>query len=153
MVVVLSLILLPIPDSRNKVFLVGLGCFTAAVGAFLTGPSKLLGLPNSIKLTTAGMVSSGLATSLIQSYVFTYILKEAENAHKESKEEVKRKVPLITEIGFGLSSLVLPMTTSGVFDAYGFRIALDLVGILFTLNCLVFLLHLFRNREMKLGEE
>ena len=80
-VVVLSFFLLLIPDSRYKVLLVAFGCFISAVGAFLTGPSKLLGFPNSIKLTTAGMVASGIAKSLIQSFVFTYVLKEAETAY------------------------------------------------------------------------
>ena len=45
--VVITFLALLIPDSLlNKVFFIAIGCLLSGVGAFLTGPSSLLGLPN-----------------------------------------------------------------------------------------------------------
>lgn len=73
-VVLASLLILFIPERVNKVFLIAVGCFTLAIGAFLTGPSSLLDLPDSIGLITAGMIASGIGKALIQSYAATYVV-------------------------------------------------------------------------------
>ena len=73
----------------------------------------------------------------------------SRDAFREHKEEVTRKFSLITETGFGVAALILPLTISGLFSAFGFRVALDLVGMLFTLNCVGFMVHLFIARPVK----
>ena len=62
---------------------------------------------------------------------------------------MKRNVPLMTEVGFGIASLILPLTISGVFNAYGFRFALDLLGVLFGLVFIGFMIHLISKTRNK----
>ena len=66
--VLASVFILFIPQSANRLLLVVIGCFLSLVGAFLTGPSKLFGLPNEIGLITAGMIVSGLAKALMATH-------------------------------------------------------------------------------------
>ena len=65
-VAIFSFLLLLVPGSKvNKVLFIIAGGFCAAVGAFMSGPSQLLGLPNSIDLIGVGMIVSGIGKGLI----------------------------------------------------------------------------------------
>ena len=63
-----------------------MGSLLLPVGAFLTGPSHLLGLPNKIELMIAGMAVAGVGKSLIQSLFSVFMIESACRAY-EGKEE------------------------------------------------------------------
>ena len=52
----------------NKIYLILTGYFILTIGAFLTGPSKLFRLPNSLSLMRAAMCLSGVGKSLVYSF-------------------------------------------------------------------------------------
>lgn len=54
-----------IPNKVNRIALIVVGCFISVVGAFLTGPSKLFGLPDTIGLMTGGMIASGIGKAIV----------------------------------------------------------------------------------------
>lgn len=71
---VVKLLALCVPHNANKLgFLLG-GSLLLPVGTFLTGPSQLLDLPNSLGLMSAGMAVSGAGRSLIQSFFTVYVI-------------------------------------------------------------------------------
>ena len=82
-VFIFTLVLLLVPKTVNRIIFILTGVFAAAVGAFLTGPSLILGLPNRLTLISIGMATSGVARSLIQNYQATYVIKSGENAFRE----------------------------------------------------------------------
>ena len=129
----------------NKVFLVTIGSFITVVGAFLTGPSKLFGLPDKIGLIRAGMIVSGIGKALIQSYVVTYVIKSGQNKFREHKEEVERKVPLIMTACLGIGGFLIPMAISAIYKAIQFRSTLDILGVVFGINAVAFTIHAVRN--------
>ena len=63
--IVSTLFLLFVPYSTNKLFFIFPGYFILAAAAFLTGPSKLLGLLNNIDLMTTGMYVAGVGKGLM----------------------------------------------------------------------------------------
>lgn len=73
-----TFLLLLIPNKVSKLLFIAIGCFVLAVGAFLTGPSKLFELPDEIGFITAGMIGSGLGRALIQSYTLVYIITSGQ---------------------------------------------------------------------------
>lgn len=77
-----SLILF-IPQRVNRVALILVGLFTLSAGAFLTGPSRLFGLPNKIGLITAGMIMSGVGKAMIQSYTIAYSISSGQETFPE----------------------------------------------------------------------
>ena len=64
-VVIVTLLALFIPRNINQASVIVVGYIASTIGALLTGPSCLIGLPNSLGLVTAGMVVSGMAKSLL----------------------------------------------------------------------------------------
>ena len=64
-VVLASFLILLIPDRVNKMFLIVVGSFISVAGAFLTGPSELFGLPDTVGLIRAGMIVSGIGKAVI----------------------------------------------------------------------------------------
>ena len=136
-----SLLILFIPQSVNRLLLVVTGCFLSLVGAFLTGPSKIFGLPNEIGLITAGMIISGLAKALMQSYAMTYIIASAQDAFSLRKEEVERKVPLMMTVSFGVGAFLIPIAMSAIYKVIHFRSTMDLLGALFSVNAVAFTIH------------
>ena len=46
-------------------FLIVVGSFISVAGAFLTGPSELFGLPDTVELIRAGMIVSGIGKAVI----------------------------------------------------------------------------------------
>ena len=145
MVVIASFLILIIPDRVNKVILVTIGSFITVVGAFLTGPSKLFGLPDKISLIRAGMIVSGIGKAMMQSYVVTYIIKSGQDKFREHKEEVERKVPLIIVVCFGIGAFFIPLAVSAIYSAIQFRSTLDILGIVFSVNAVAFTIHAVRN--------
>ena len=139
-----TFLLLLLPERFNKMILVVVGGFLAAGGAFLTGPSQLLGLPNSIDLIKAGMMVSGIGKALIQSFVVAYIMQCGQEAFPEKSEEVERKLSILMSFSLGLSAFLIPVGMSGIFKVFGFRATLNTLGGLFTINAFVFLLHAAR---------
>ena len=159
-VVIVSLFFLLIPDKLNKVLLVIVGCFVSTVGAFLTGPSLLFGLPDKLRLISVGLIVSGIGKALIQSYAVSYIVTSGERAFPEDKEEVERKAPLMITVSFGVAAFLIPVLASGLFTVLKFRIILDIIGVLFCLVAISFLIHTSRNqwgrtpsKERATGEE
>ena len=74
-VVVLSnLLFVLIPDRFNKVIFLVFGGFVLAIGAFLTGPSRLFGLQNNANLTSTGLVIAGIGKGLLKSNVMAYTI-------------------------------------------------------------------------------
>ena len=69
-------------------------------------------------------------------------------------------VPLLAQVGFGAIAFLLPLGISGIFQGYGFRVALDVLGVVLVANALGFLMHAGRSnwgkpspREESLEEE
>ena len=85
-VVLVSFIILFIPERVNKYCFIMVGCFLAAVGAFLTGPSGLFGLPDILSLIKAGMIVSGVAKAFIQCYAVPYAVKSGQSAFRDHQE-------------------------------------------------------------------
>lgn len=56
-----------------------------------------------------------------------------------------RKVPLIITGSFGAGAFLIPMSMSAIYNALNFRVTLDILGVLFTINSKVFTLHAARN--------
>ena len=56
---VITFVLLFVPDKANKVFFILGGSFVIVVGALLTGPSRLLGLPDDLKIMRTGLWVAG----------------------------------------------------------------------------------------------
>ena len=73
-VVLVSVLLLFVPHKMNKYFFILAGFFTLTTGAFLIGPSALLGLPNELKLMKAGMCVAGVGMSPMMSFGMSYAL-------------------------------------------------------------------------------
>lgn len=134
-----------VPERVNKVFLIVVGCFTLMVGAFLTGPSRLFGLPNKIGIITAGMITSGVGKALIQSYSVTYAIMSGQEAFPEGKEEVERRIPLMLGGAFGMGAFVTPILMSALYKAVHFRSALDILGVIFSVNAVAFTVHAGRS--------
>ena len=86
-----------------------------------------------------------MAKSFIQSYGATYIIESGKKVYREEREEVERRAPLLIMIFFGLSAGVLPLLMSAIFNTYGFRTTLDVLGIMLSLNAVGFIVHLARS--------
>ena len=74
-----------IPDKINKTSFIVVGGFVLAAGAFLTGPSRVFGLPNSLELMRSGLVVAGIGKALLKSYNLVYIVKSGQDAFPEKK--------------------------------------------------------------------
>ena len=66
-VVVVSVALLWVPHKTNKLLFILPSYFVLTAGAFMTGPSKLLGLPNNLDLMKVGMCVAGVGRAPIYS--------------------------------------------------------------------------------------
>lgn len=103
-----------IPDKINKTSFIVVGGFVLAAGAFLTGPSRVFGLPNSLELMRSGLVVAGIGKALLKSYNLVYIVKSGQDAFPEKKEEIERKAPLMVQFNVGIGSTLIPVAMSGV---------------------------------------
>ena len=54
---------------------------------------------------------------------------------------MKRKAPLLIMGAYGIVAIFLPLGTSAIFKASGFRVALDVLGVVLSLNAFGFLVH------------
>ena len=59
LVAIVTLALLFVPTKVRKTLFILVGSFIIVVGSLLVGPSKLLGLPNSLTLMRTGMWTAG----------------------------------------------------------------------------------------------
>ena len=82
----MTLIMLFVPHQTNKAPFILVGFLILTIGCFLTGPSNLLGLPNSLSLMRAGMVSAGVGRALISSFQSAYTMKSGEQPFREEGE-------------------------------------------------------------------
>ena len=52
-----------------------------------------------------------------------------------------RKTPVLINLSFGAAAGVIPLIDSGLYNEFGFRTTLDVLGIGLTLNAIGFLVH------------
>ena len=95
MVAVVTLFLFLIPHNINKAPFILAGLVILTVGAFLTGPSRLFGLPNEIKIMTAGMLVAGVGKSLARNLAQAYVMIEGEREYPQHSSEVQEKVAIL----------------------------------------------------------
>lgn len=67
-VVVMTVFLVFVPHRVNKLLFILPGYFILTAGAFMTGPSKLLGLPNTLDLMKSGMCVAGVGKAPMFSF-------------------------------------------------------------------------------------
>ena len=92
--VALTFVLLFVSEHRvNKILFLVIGGFLEALGAFLTGPSRLFELPNVLPLIRAGLIVSGVGKALLKSYIVAYTVKSGQLGFPEQREEAERKTP------------------------------------------------------------
>ena len=59
-------------------------------------------------------------------------------------------------LSFGLGAFVIPMAMSGIYKATNYRVALDILGTLFSIHAVVFLIYVVQSncrREKKKKKE
>lgn len=86
----------------------------------MTGPSKLLGLPNNPDLMTVGMCVAGVGKAPMYSFAKVFIFQNAERRFPESTQEVYHKVNIIATFVFGVALMVIPFSMSLIYKAKGF---------------------------------
>ena len=96
---------------------------------------------------------SGIGKGLIKSYDAAYLVKSAQDAFPESKEEVERKAPLLIQATYGFSAMVIPLTCSGIYKVAGFRASLDILGVLFSFYAASFTIHAVRSHWRRKSRE
>ena len=74
-VAVVTLALLFVPNKTTKVLFILVGSFTITVGALLTGPSSLFGIPNHLKIMRIGLWVAGIGRALMESFSSGYMEK------------------------------------------------------------------------------
>ena len=97
------------------------GYFILTAGAFLTGPSDLLRIPNDLDFMRAGMSVAGVGKALVYSFSQTYMLQKCEQVYPpHSSDEIYHKASVLSQYSFGVGGLLAPFSMSLVFNAYGF---------------------------------
>lgn len=72
---IVTLALLFVPNKVRKTLFILIGNFIIVAGCFLVGPSKLFGLPNTLKIMKLGMWIAGAGRALMQSFSSGYMEK------------------------------------------------------------------------------
>ena len=85
-VIVASVFLLLVPHKTDKYFFILVGYLLLTVGTFLTGPSKLLGLPNSLSLMKAGMCVCGVGVAPLMSLGSVFAYQSGEKEFPQSSD-------------------------------------------------------------------
>ena len=83
---VITFVLLFVPDKANKVFFILGGSFVIVVGALLTGPSRLLGLPDDLKIMRTGLWVAGAGRALMESFSSGYMEKHGNEKFPDCEE-------------------------------------------------------------------
>ena len=72
------------------------------------------------------------------------MLQSGDARFPESGGEVHHKVSVISQYLLGGSDLVIPLSMSLIYKAFGFETALDIMGVLIGLNAIIFIGLVFR---------
>ena len=75
LVALVTLSLLFVPTKVRKTLFILVGNFIIVIGSLLAGPSKLLGLPNTLTLMRTGMWTAGTGRALMESFSSGYMEK------------------------------------------------------------------------------
>lgn len=146
MVVLATLLLIAISDSKHKASFIVIGCFIAVVGTFLTGPSRIFGFPDQIGIITAGMITSGIGKAIISTFAPLYTITSGQETFSEEKEEVERRVPLMITASCGIGGSLVPVAISAFYKAINFRTTLDILGVVLSVITAVFTLHTVKKK-------
>ena len=73
--ILVSFSMLFVPHSINKTNILLIGAFLLSLGSFLSGPSKILGLPDVLSVVLIGVTAAGVGKGLILCFFWGYILK------------------------------------------------------------------------------
>lgn len=123
-VALVTLSLLFVPHKTSKVLFILSGSFIIVVGALLTGPSKLLSLPNQTKIMKVGLWIAGVGRALMGSFSSSYMEKHGIVAFPEQEQQLSERIGMLINLGQAVGVMIIQITVSCVCRLMNFSRAL-----------------------------